>query len=273
MTAADGAASATASGAPLVEMVGISKSFGAVQAVVDATLAVRPGEVVGIVGDNAAGKSTLMKVLSGAHAPTSGEIRIDGAAVRFTSPHDARERGIEMVYQNFALVPHLDVATNIFLGREPLRGGVGRAVGLLDRPAMERESRSLFGRLRVDIGSVRAKVRTLSGGQQQAVAIARAMAFKARLIIMDEPTANLSVAGIEMVREVIRSLRAHGIAVLIISHRLEDIFAVADRVLVMKRGRIVGGRAMDQTNMDEVLQMIVAGTDEPSERARPAGEG
>jgi simple sugar transport system ATP-binding protein len=120
---------------------------------------------------------------------------------------------------------------------------------------------------------VRAKVRTLSGGQQQAVAIARAMAFRARRIIMDEPTANLSVAGIEMVREVIRSLKAHGIAVLIISHRLEDIFAVADRVLVMKRGRIVGGRAMDQTNMDEVLQMIVAGTDEPSERARPPGEG
>src|SRR5436189_2864000 len=158
MSTPNPAQSTPAAGVPLVEMVGISKSFGAVQAVVDATLAVWPGEVVGIVGDNAAGKSTLMKVLSGAHEPSGGKIRIDGTPVRFASPHDARERGIEMVYQNFALVPHLDIGTNIFLGREPLRRGVGRLVGLLDRPMMEREARALFGRLRVDIGSVRAKV-------------------------------------------------------------------------------------------------------------------
>jgi simple sugar transport system ATP-binding protein len=244
---------------PLVEMRGISKSFGAVQAVVDASLVVWPAEVVGIVGDNAAGKSTLMKVLSGAHEPTSGEIRMHGVPVRFASPHDARQRGIEMVYQNFALVPHLDIATNIFLGREPVRSGPARLLGALDRATMDAGARELFGRLRVDVGSVRAKVRTLSGGQQQAIAIARAMAFEARLIIMDEPTANLAVSGIEMVRDVIRNLKAHGISVIVISHRLEDIFAVADRVVVMKRGRVVGGREIGQTSMDEVLQMIVSG--------------
>ncbi len=251
-----------ASGPPLVEMLHIAKSFGAVAAVVEASLLVWPGEVVGIVGDNAAGKSTLMKVLSGAHELTTGEIRMAGTPVRFTSPHDARQQGIEMVYQNFALVPHLDIATNIFLGREPRRSGLARLVGMVDRPTMDRQTRQLFGQLRVDIGSVRAKVRTLSGGQQQAVAIARAMAFEARLIIMDEPTANLSVSGIEMVRGVIRRLKAHGIAVIVISHRLEDIFAVADRVLVMKRGRMVGGRSVEQTTMDEVLQMIVTGAAE-----------
>ncbi|MDQ6675448.1 MAG: ATP-binding cassette domain-containing protein [Chloroflexota bacterium] len=251
-------------GLPLVEMLGISKSFGAVRAVVEASLSIRAAEVVGIVGDNAAGKSTLMKVLSGAHEPTVGEIRMGGVPVRFTSPHDARRRGIEMVYQNFALVPQLDIAANIFLGREPVRSGLASLVGLLNRPTMDTETRKLFGQLGVDIGSVRAKVRTLSGGQQQAVAIARAMAFEARLIIMDEPTANLSVSGIEMVRGVIRTLKGHGISVIVISHRLEDIFAVADRVLVMKRGRVIGGRAMQHTDMDEVLQMIVTGAAETS---------
>jgi ribose transport system ATP-binding protein len=257
-------------GSPLVEMLGISKSFGAVRAVVDASLSIQSAEVVGIVGDNAAGKSTLMKVLSGAHEPTTGQICIRGVPVRFTSPHDAREQGIEMVYQNFALVPQLDIATNIFLGREPVRSGLAGLVGVLNRPTMDRETRKLFGQLRVDIGSVRAKVRTLSGGQQQAIAIARAMAFEAQLIIMDEPTANLSVSGIEMVRDVIHRLKSHGISVIVISHRLEDIFAVADRVLVMKRGRVIGGRVMQHTDMDEVLQMIVTGTAEgPTAAAAP----
>jgi len=255
---------------PLVEMRDIAKSFGAIQAVVDASLEVWPAEVVGIVGDNAAGKSTLMKVLSGAHEPSAGEIRIQGAPVRFTSPHDARQRGIEMVYQNFALVPQLDIASNIFLGRERLRSGPARFLGTLDRGAMDRASRDLFGRLRVDVGSVRAKVRTLSGGQQQAIAIARAMAFEARLIVMDEPTANLAVSGIEMVRDVIRTLKAHGISVIVISHRLEDIFAVADRVLVMKRGRMVGSRTIAQTSMDEVLHLIVAGVDETAQSPQAA---
>jgi ribose transport system ATP-binding protein len=244
---------------PLVELIEISKFFGAVRAVVGATLILWPGEVLGIVGDNAAGKSTLMKVLSGAHQPTSGEIRISGRPVRFANPRDARELGIEMVYQDLALVPHLDIATNIFLGHEPLRGGPARLLGVLDRSHMEQESYRMFNRLQVNIGSVLARVRSLSGGQRQAVAISRAVVFEARVIIMDEPTANLSVAGIAMVRDLVRNLKAHGISVILISHRLEDIFAVADRTVVMKHGHIVGERATSQTNPDEILQMILTG--------------
>ncbi len=245
--------------APLVEMVSISKAFGAVQALRHVSLAVHHGEVVGVVGDNAAGKSTLMKILSGVHQPDRGKILIEGREVSFTGPHDARQLGIEMIYQDFALVPQLDVTENIFLGKERMRSWFG--LPRLDRPAMDARARELFRQLGLSVPSVRSKVQELSGGQQQAVAVARATGFEAKLVIMDEPTANLGATAIEKVRQSIRNLKAQGVSTVIVSHRLEDLFAVADRMVVLKHGRVVGERPIAETSHDEILEMIVAGVD------------
>jgi len=243
--------------APLVEMINISKRFGSVQALEDVALRVDPAEVVGLVGDNAAGKSTLMKVLSGVHPPTSGEIRFEGQPANVTSPHDARDLGIEMVYQDFALAGNLSIKANIFLGREPTRRAWG--VVVIDEAKMSEEATLILKNLKIDFADVDALVDTLSGGQQQAVAIARALAFQPKLVIMDEPTANLSAAAIAEVRRLIQELKAQGIAVIIISHRLEDIFEVGDRVYVLKRGHIVGEKLIHETSIDDVVEMIVVG--------------
>jgi simple sugar transport system ATP-binding protein len=243
--------------APLIEMRDICKTFGSVRALHHVDLLIRPGEVLGLVGDNAAGKSTLMKILAGAHQPDTGEIRIDGRAVRFDHPIQARDAGIEMIYQDFALIPQLTVTQNIFLGRELRKRRLG--VPVLDKRAMDGRAGELFSALGLRVPSVAATVRELSGGQQQAVAIARATGFDAKLVIMDEPTANLGAPAIEKVRETIARLKAQGVAVIIISHRLEDIFAVGDRFMVMKHGRLVGGRSVAETSSDEIVQMIVAG--------------
>lgn len=247
------------SAAPLVEMRGIGKTFGAVRALRGVDLAVGAGEVVGLVGDNAAGKSTLVKILAGAHAPDRGEMLVDGAPVRFESPMQARAAGIEMVYQDFALVPELSVTQNIFLGREVVRRRLG--VDLLDKGGMDRRARELIAGLGLRIPPVDTPVRALSGGQQQAVAIARATAFDARMVIMDEPTANLGASAIGKVRETISRLSGQGVAVVIISHRLEDVLTTADRVVVMKHGEVVGTRAVAETGADEIVRMIVAGID------------
>jgi simple sugar transport system ATP-binding protein len=244
---------------PFITMRRISKTFGAVRALRRVDFEVAHGEIVGLVGDNAAGKSTLMKVLTGVYTPDAGEVLIDGQPVQFASPMDARAAGIEMVYQDFALVPELSVTQNIFLGREMTRRVLG--LQLLDQPAMARQASELFGRLGLRIPPVDTPVRGLSGGQQQAVAVARATAFDAKLVIMDEPTANLGATAIAKVRETISRLRAHGVAVILISHRLEDVFTTADRVVVMKHGHIVGTRPVAETVADEILHMIVAGTD------------
>lgn len=244
---------------PLVQMVQVSKSFGAVRALSRVTLTLHHAEVLGLVGDNAAGKSTLMKILSGAYRPDGGKIYVEGHEVEFHGPRDARHRGIEMIYQDFALVPQLTVTQNIFLGREEVnRRGI---VPILDSRRMDQRARELFAALGLRVPSVRSTVRELSGGQQQAVAIARATGFEARLVIMDEPTASLGASAIEKVRESIKRLKAHGVAVIIISHRLEDVFAVGDRLMVLKHGRVVGTRAVANTAADEVLHMIVAGED------------
>jgi ABC-type sugar transport system ATPase subunit len=215
-------------------MHSIYKAFGAVQALDGVDLLVEPGEILGLVGDNAAGKSTLMKVLSGAYTPDEGIIFIDGKARRISSPEDARRLGIEMVYQDLALADNLDVTGNIYMGRELYRG----FMHFLDRKAMDAKTRELIQRLGIDIQDVRQLVQNLSGGQRQSVAIGRAMAFNARLVIMDEPTASLSPDSAEKVLDVIRQLKAHGVAVVLINHRTEEVRRIAERVVVMRHGKV-----------------------------------
>jgi len=242
---------------PLIRMRGISKAFGAVQAVQGVDLDLYPAEVLGLVGDNAAGKSTLMKVLTGVHQPDEGEIRFEGRRVTFASPRDSRDLGIEMIYQNLALARNLDVVANVFLGREHTRPILGGVFRWLDEKRMEAESWEILRRLKINMDSVRKPVELFSGGQQQAVAIARAVSFNARAVIMDEPTASLAVKEVGKVLDLIAQLRAKGVSVIIISHRLQDIFAVGDRVMVLRGGQSVAVRRIAETTMDEVVKYIV----------------
>ncbi len=223
---------------PVVEMRNIKKSFAAVRALRGVDLVLHHNEVLGLVGDNAAGKSTLMKILSGAYLPDEGEIFIEGKKENITDPLHARHLGIEMVYQDLALVNHLDVAANVFLGRETMSSQLG-LIGVMNQRHMEEETRRLLDRLKIDIPSVRLDVERLSGGQRQAVAIARTTAFNAKVIIMDEPTAALSVAAINQVLDLVRELKAQGCSIIVISHRLEDIYQVSDRMIVLRHGRKV----------------------------------
>lgn len=239
---------------PIIDMRGVSKAFGAVNALIDVDLQLRPGEVLGLVGDNSAGKSTLMKILTGAYHRDSGEVIVDGVPTHFRSPHESRDMGIEMIYQDFALCGNLDVGQNIFLGRWPRRGI------FVDRRKMYADAGEVLQRLKVDVNSVYQKVESLSGGRQQSVAIARAISFNPKVIILDEPTANLSVMATERLLETMAELKAQGVAQIIISHRLTDIFQVGDRVMVLKRGENVGDRYVKHTNEHEVLEMIVTGT-------------
>lgn len=241
---------------PVVEMQNIRKSFGAVQALRGVNLALNHNEVLGLIGDNAAGKSTLMKVLSGAYIPDEGDIFIEGEKVHFSNPMDARRAGIEMVYQDYALANNLDIAANVFLGREMVRLKLG-PIGVMDYRQMEQETKSLLNRLKIDIPSVRQKVERLSGGQRQAVAIARATAFDAKVIIMDEPTAALSVAAIDKVLDLIRELKAQGASIIIISHRLEDIYRVSDRMIVLRQGRKVSDTPVEG-DIHEFRERVVA---------------
>ncbi len=242
--------------APVVEMRGIKKNFGAVQALRGVDLVLHHNEVLGLVGDNAAGKSTLMKVLSGAYIPDGGEIFMEGRKTHFANPMDARQRGIEMVYQDFALANNLDVAANVFLGREVVTARLG-PIGILNKHQMEIETQRLLGRLKIDIGSVRLKVERLSGGQRQSVAISRATAFDAKVTIMDEPTAALSVAAIEKVLKLVRELKAQGSSIIIISHRLEDIYQVSDRLVVLRQGRKVADCPIAK-DLHEFRERVVA---------------
>jgi len=230
--------SSTKKATPVVELQNIKKNFGAVQALKGVDLTLYHNEVLGLMGDNAAGKSTLMKVLSGAYIPDEGEILIEGEESHFANPMDARRQGIEMVYQDYALANNLDVAANVFMGREAVRLKLG-PIGVMDYRHMEQETNNLLNRLNIKIQSVRQKVERLSGGQRQAIAIARATAFNAKVIIMDEPTAALSVAAIDQVLGLVEELKAQGASIIIISHRLEDIYRVSDRMIVLRHGRKV----------------------------------
>ncbi len=241
---------------PIIEMRGISKAFGPVRALADVDLRLFPGEVLGLVGDNSAGKSTLMKILTGAYHRDAGEILVAGKAVNFKSPHESRDAGIEMIYQDFALCGNMDVGQNIFLGRWPRKGP------FVDRKTMYAEADKVLKRLKVDVNSVYQRVESLSGGRQQSVAIARAISFEPRVVVLDEPTANLSVMATDRLLETMLELKKHGVAQIIISHRLVDIFAVGDRVMVLKRGENVGDRYVKNTDEHEVLEIIVSGTRE-----------
>ncbi len=241
---------------PVVEMRNIVKNFGGVHALRGVDLTLYKNEVLGLVGDNAAGKSTLMKILSGAYIPTEGQIFIEGKQVHFGNPMDARRQGIEMVYQDYALANNLDVIANVFMGREVVRIKLG-PIGVMDYHTMEQETRSLLHRLKIDIPSVRQKVERLSGGQRQAVAIARATAFDAKVIIMDEPTAALSVAAITKVLELVQELKAQGSSIIMISHRLEDVYQVSDRMIVLRRGRKVSDTPVEG-DLHEFRERVVA---------------
>jgi simple sugar transport system ATP-binding protein len=244
------------SGVPLVSMRGITKAFGGVRALRGADLTLGKGEVLGLVGDNAAGKSTLMKVLTGVHRPDDGEILFDGERASFHSPRDSRAVGIEMIYQNLALAPNLDVVANVFLGRELTRT-VLPGIRKLDERGMEVETRRLLDRLKINISSVRMNVERMSGGQQQAIAIARSVAFDARVVIMDEPTAALAVKEVGKVLDTVRNLKEAGVSVILISHRLQDVFSVCDRIMVLRSGEAVAERYVQETSMDEIVKFIV----------------
>jgi ABC-type sugar transport system ATPase subunit len=239
-------------GEAFVECRGLSKAFGAVQALSNVDLDLYQGQVLAIVGDNGAGKSTLMKILSGVHQPDRGTVKISGEPIRISDPHRARDLGIATVFQNLALVDQRDVAANLFLGREPLRAGI-----FVDRKAMREGARKVLGELRVHMPSLSTEVGQLSGGQRQAIAIGRATAQRGRIIIMDEPTAALGVQESQKVLDLVGRLKAAGTGVVIVSHNLRHVFSVADRIMVLRRGRSVGERAQKQTTPDEIVKLIV----------------
>jgi len=241
---------------PILQVKELYKRFGGLVAVDHVSLDIHPGEVVGLLGDNGAGKSTLIKMISGAYKPDGGQILLNGEAVSFSTPLEARRRGIETIYQDLALCENLDASANIFLGRERMRHQLG-FLRVLDRPFMLRESRQVLDQLDIRIPELRTPIRQLSGGQRQAVSIARAVYWKAHLMIMDEPTAALGVPEQLKVLELIRTLRNQGVPVILISHNMLDVFAVADRVIVMRRGSKSGERRISETNENEVVGLMV----------------
>lgn len=243
---------------PLLEVRHLSKNFGAVQALRDLSMTLRGGEVVALAGDNGAGKTTLIKAISGVYPPTSGDILLDGRPVRFASPQEARDQGIETIYQDLALADNLSIGANIFLGREPMRKALG-FLPVLDRRQMAEAARDTMALLDFHVSRLDAPVSNFSGGQRQAVAIGRAVYWNARVLIMDEPTAALGVPEQRKVISLIHQLKAQGRGVIFISHNLQDIFAVSDRIIVLRRGIQAGERQISATSHEEVVRLMVGG--------------
>jgi ABC-type sugar transport system ATPase subunit len=239
----------------LLEVKDVHKNFGTIEALRGVTFSVEAGSATALVGDNGAGKSTLMKTITGVYRPDKGSIVFDGARLDTLDPRAIRERGIEMIYQDLALAKMRDVAANIFLGREITRNVLG--VKLIDHKRMESEAEKMIEKLGARVKSVKQVAGLLSGGQQQSVAIARALTFNPKLVIMDEPTAALAVREIEHVLDLIRSLKSQGIAVILISHRLTDVFAVCDRIVVLRQGAVIADDPTVQTTMNAVVSHIV----------------
>lgn len=237
-------------------MRGIEKHYGTIHALRGVDLTLGPGEVLGLVGDNAAGKSTLTKILAGAELPDAGEILIDGVPARLESPADARRHRIEMVYQDLSLCDTIDVAGNLFLGREPVRRRLG--LPLLDGRRMHAEAAAILDGLDINVASTRLKVGNLSGGQRQSVAIGRAAAFDPSVLIMDEPTSALAVAEVQAVLALIRKVSEAGVSVILITHRLQDLFEVCDRIMVLYEGQNVAERQIDETSLEDLVRLIVA---------------
>lgn len=240
--------------APLVEMRNISISFGGIKAVDDVTVDLYPGEVVGLLGHNGAGKSTLIKVLSGAYQADAGEVWINGERATIGNPRDARAYNIETIYQTLALADNLDAASNLFLGRE-----ITTPLGFVDDARMEAETRRIMGRLNPNFRKFDVPVSALSGGQRQSVAIARAVYFNARILIMDEPTAALGPAETQMVAELINELKKQGIGIFLIDHDVHAVKKLCDRASVMKNGQLVGTVKVDEVTEDDILAMIILG--------------
>jgi ABC-type sugar transport system, ATPase component len=245
----------TSTGTPLLELEGVSKRFGPVQALDRVDFAVHAGEVVGLVGDNGAGKSTLVKAIAGIHSVDDGTIRFDGEEVSISKPQDATALGIATVYQDLALCDNLDVVANLFLGSEEVSPG-GRISRQLDEARMEQETAELLSNLAVTIPSLRSEVGTLSGGQRQQVAVARSLLGEPKVVLLDEPTAALGVAQTAQVLNLIRRLRERNLGVVMISHNLVNVFAVADRIFVLRLGRPGGDFDADQTTEEHVVSAI-----------------
>ena len=238
---------------PLVEMRDISIAFGGVKAVDHVSIDLYPGEVVGLLGHNGAGKSTLIKILAGAYQADHGEILINGEKVEIRNPRDARAQNIETIYQTLALADNLDAASNLFLGREIM------ANGLMNDAKMEAETRKIMGRLNPNFRKFNVPVSALSGGQRQSVAIARAVYFNARILIMDEPTAALGPHETQMVAELIQELKAQGLGIFLIEHDIHNVMKLCDRACVMKNGQLVGTVKVDEVTDDDILGMIIMG--------------
>ena len=245
---------------PLLTVRAISKRFGGVQALSRVSFDLQPGEVLALAGDNGAGKSTLIKCISGVHQPDEGDMRYRGERIRMANPREARRLGIETIYQDLALADNLDVGANVFLGREPTKHFLG-VLPAIDRGHMLSVARDVLKTLEIEIpeSKLRRPVRTLSGGQRQAVAIGRAIYWQANILIMDEPTAALGVPEQRKVRELIRRLKEQHVGVIFISHNLQDIFAVSDRILVLHRGVTAGERRIETTSHDEIVKLMVGG--------------
>ncbi|MBS1300966.1 ATP-binding cassette domain-containing protein [Loktanella sp. SALINAS62] len=239
---------------PLVEMKDVSISFGGVKAVDHVSIDLYPGEVVGLLGHNGAGKSTLIKMLSGAYRMDSGEIWIDGKKADINSPRDSRDYNIETIYQTLALADNLDAASNLFLGRE-----LTTTLGFVDDGRQEAETRKIMARLNPNFKKLKEPVSALSGGQRQSVAIARAVYFKAKILIMDEPTAALGVHETKMVADLIQELKRQGLGIFLISHDTREMMELCDRVAVMKNGQMVGAERVEDVTEDDILSMIILG--------------
>lgn len=252
--------SAAPTARPVLEARGIDKHFGPVQALRNVDLTVYPGEVVALIGDNGAGKSTLINVLTGVLPLESGEIVFNGERVRFSSPHEARQHGIETVYQDLAVAPHLDAVANIFLGREKRQGGLPGVLGFLDNPGMKRETEEELTRLRVRVPNLDRRLVTLSGGQRQGVAVARAVKWASKIVIMDEPTAALGVAQTAMVLDLIRQVRDTGIPVIFISHNMPNVFQVADRIVVLRLGEVAAELDPKTASIEDAVAAMTGST-------------
>ena len=266
-----------ADGTPLLELDGVSKRFGPVQALDRVDFAVSAGEVVGLVGDNGAGKSTLVKAIAGINPPDTGTIRFEGEEVRISKPQDATALGIATVYQDLALCDNLDVVANLFLGREQVSPGPARISRQLDEVKMEHETADLLSNLAVTIPSLRSEVGTLSGGQRQQVAVARSLLGDPKVVLLDEPTAALGVPQTKQVLELIRRLRERNLGVVVISHNLADVFAIADRVFVLRLGQAAGEFQAEEATEEHVIAAITGigdGRDKNHENQQPEeGEG
>lgn len=245
-------------GLPVFSLSGIAKNYGAVQALRDVDLDVHQGEVLAICGDNGAGKSTLIKLMSGAESPSSGEMRLRGKSVSFRSPADALRQGVATIYQDLALAPRLSISQNVFMGAELTRPLLLPFLRVLDKRRMAEDARGYLAKLAIDIPDMNRPVERLSGGQRQAVAIARALRWSADVIIMDEPTAALGVKETAQVLDLIRRLHAEGHTVILISHNMRDVMAVATRVAILKGGRKIEDRAVAGLGPDDISHMIMA---------------